>query len=48
MKRIEQHSSGSDTVRDVVIGIADGLARIPHCSGVAIPLKAVLILRQPR
>src|SRR5260221_7828239 len=25
MKHIEQHFSGSDTVRDVVIGMADGL-----------------------
>ena len=25
MKHLEQHFSGSDTVRDVVIGMADGL-----------------------
>jgi len=26
MQHIEQHFSGSDTVRDVVIGMADGLS----------------------
>ena len=26
MQHIERHFSGSDTVRDVVIGMADGLA----------------------
>jgi hypothetical protein len=38
MKHIERHFSGNDAVRDVVIGIADGLAA-PEKPATALPAK---------
>ncbi len=51
MQHLEQHFSGSDTARDVVIGMADGLAVPPlapymrmHDSGTALGVSAALTL----
>jgi hypothetical protein len=41
MQHIEQHFSGSDTVRDVVIGMADGLTA-PEKPGTALPVTTAL------
>ena len=44
MKHIEQHFSGSDAVRDVVIGMADGLT-VPFAlaAGISGALQAALV-----